>query len=77
MSDVSLGNTMKSDRTEGTKKLSVNGSKGTSWEGPLVGRIVRENRVGVLKEGDENKPVVHKEVWDKVGKEHLNNTSLV
>lgn len=57
--DVRLGNTVESVSANRTQKVTINGSKGTTRESPLVGRVVGEDRVGMLKEGDEDEPVVN------------------
>ena len=46
------------DRSQVTKHRAVEGCKGTSGEGELGSAVVREQRIGVLQEGDGDKPVV-------------------
>lgn len=74
--DVCLGNTVENISTNGTQEVTINGSKGTTGESPLVGRVVREDRVGVLKEGDEDEPVINPQVRDTVDGSNLFDTSL-
>jgi len=47
-------------------KLTVNGSSGTASVGPGVGVVVGQGRVGVLQEGDHDKPVVDPQIGDDV-----------
>jgi hypothetical protein len=54
--NVGLADTVEDVLADGAHELSVNGGKGTSSERPLVGGVVREDRVGVLKVGDEDEP---------------------
>jgi hypothetical protein len=65
---MGLGDTMGASRpnpcheaTKVTQKVTVQGAKSTSDECKLGGAIVRQERIGVLKEGDENQPMVHPE----------------
>jgi hypothetical protein len=41
-----------------TKKVAVKSSKSSTGESKLGSAVVREERVGVLEEGDQNQPVV-------------------
>ena len=63
--DVSLRNSVGSMRanpghngTQITKEVTVQGCKGATGKGELGGTIMGEKRVGVLQEGDQDKPVV-------------------
>ena len=47
-----------------TKEITIKGSKSTTNKSKLRATVVREQRIGVLKESDENKPVVHPECVD-------------
>ena len=65
MEDVSLRDpvgSMSSEPSEEaattSKKVAIKGSKGTTGEGELGRTVVGEDRVGVLKESDQDKPVV-------------------
>lgn len=68
MSDVSLRNSVSSecadpshDRAEITEKLTIHSGQSTTREGELGSTVVREQRIGVLKEGDQYKPVINPE----------------
>jgi hypothetical protein len=74
--DVSLRDTVGSVCTEPshdwakvTKKVAIQGGEGTTGEGKLGSTVMREERVGVLEEGDENEPMVDPKIGDKVGLE--------
>jgi len=63
--DVSLRNTVGSmcakpphKGTQITEEVTVQGGKSATRKGKLRGTIMREKRVGVLQEGDQDKPVV-------------------
>lgn len=63
--DVSLRNAVGSmcaepghNGTQITEEVTVQGGKGATGKGELGGTIMREQRVGVLQEGDQDKPVV-------------------
>lgn len=77
VSDVGLADTVEDPSTDRAEHVSVNGGQGTSGKGPLVGRVVGEERVGVLKVGDEDQPVVHPEVRKEVDDQDLGDGSLV
>jgi len=71
--DVSLRNTvggMCADPghkgTQITEEVTVQGGKGAAGKGELGGTIMREKRVGVLQEGDQDKPVVDPKVRHQV-----------
>jgi len=49
-----------------TKKLTIERGKGTTRESELGSAVVGKERIGVLEESDEDEPVVHPEVRDKV-----------
>lgn len=68
--DVGLADTVP-DVTADEAKVTVNGGKGTTGESPLLLRVMGEERVGVLEEGDEDEVVVDTEVGDNVEKEDL------
>lgn len=57
--------------------LTINGSSGTTDEVPLIVGVVGKGRVGVLKEGDGNEPVVNPEVGNKVPDGHVVETELL
>ena len=75
--NVSLADTVENVRANGSKEVSVNGSKSSTGKGPLVGRVVGQDGVGVLEVGDENEPVVNPEVRENVKNEHLGDRTLV
>ena len=63
--NMSLGNTVRRMSTdpaheaaEVTQKAAVQSGKSSASEGELRSTVVREERVGVLQEGDQNQPVV-------------------
>lgn len=63
--DVSLRNTVGSmcaepahNGTQISEEVTVQGGKSATSKGELGGTIMREKRVGVLQEGDQDKPVV-------------------
>lgn len=66
VSDVSLSDSVHEVRADGTKEVSVDGAESATDEVPLVGAVVRELRVGVLKVGDHDEPVVDSEVRNTV-----------
>lgn len=74
--DVCLSNTVENVSANGTQEVTINGGKGTTRESPLVGRVVGEDRVGVLKEGDEDEPVINPQVGDTVDGSDFFDTSL-
>lgn len=74
--DVCLGNTVENVSANRTQKVTINGSKGTTGKSPLVGRVVGEDRVGMLKEGDEDEPVVNPQVGDTIDGSDFLDTSL-
>lgn len=59
--DVGLDDVVEEEPT-GETELSVDGGSGTSGEVPFGVFVVRQSGVGVLQEGDENKPVVGENV---------------
>lgn len=63
--DVGLDDAVEKVATD-EAKLAVDGSSGSTSEGPGVGIVVGERRVGVLEEGNGNEPVVDPEVRKKV-----------
>ena len=65
VSDVGLGDTVSGGSTEPcheastvTEELTVQSGKGTTGEVELGSTVVGKQGVGVLQEGDEDKPVV-------------------
>lgn len=76
VSNVSLGNTVQDVRSNGSQPLSVNGAESTSREGPAVGLVMRQQRVGVLQVGDHDQPVVDPEVRDTIVSHHGTERSL-
>ena len=46
------------ERAAVAKQVAVHGREGAAGEGKGTSAVVREERVGVLEEGDENEPVV-------------------
>lgn len=76
VSDVGLADTVKNPSTNGAHESSVNGGKSSSGKGPLLGRVMGQDGVGVLEVGDEDEPVVDVEVWDTVNDEHLGEAPL-
>lgn len=51
--------------------MAVHSAEGTTLEVPLAGAVVGQLPVSVLKEGDEDQPVVGKEVRDAVVADHV------
>ena len=47
------------DAAKTTEQVTVKSRQSTTGEGELGGTVVGKERVGVLKEGDENEPVVY------------------
>jgi len=76
VSDVGLANTVEDPSTNGSHESSVNGSEGSSGEGPLLGRVMGQDGVGVLEVGDEDEPVVDVEVRNTVDDEHFGERPL-
>ena len=62
VSNVGLGDTVEGDGADPSEELSVDSAESASGEGPLVGRVVGQEGVGVLKEGDQDEPVVNPEI---------------
>jgi len=84
VSDVSLGNTMCAggsnpghNGSEVAKEVTIISRQGTTGKSKLARTIMREERVGVLQEGDQYEPVVDPEVRDKVGAEDLKESKPV
>jgi hypothetical protein len=50
-----------------TEKVTVERSKGTTREGELGGTVMRKERIGVLKEGNQDEPVVYPKVRLRLG----------
>lgn len=75
VSDVSLGNSVHKVRTNGTEEVSVDGAKSATNEVPLVSAVVRKLRVGVLKVGDHDEPVVDSEVRNTVVLDDFSETA--
>lgn len=71
VSNMSLADTVKEPSTDWAKHVSVNGGKSSSGKSPLFGRVVGQERVGVLQVGDEDEPVVDPKVRDKVDDHHF------
>lgn len=42
-----------------TEEVTIEGGKSTSGEGKLGGTVMGKERVGVLEEGDQDKPMVN------------------
>ncbi len=55
----SMGTDPTHDLATVTEEVTVESSKGTTREGELGSTVVRQNGVSVLKEGDQDKPVVN------------------
>lgn len=55
----SMGTDPTHDLATVTEEITVESSKGTTREGELGSTVVRQNGVSVLKEGDQDKPVVN------------------
>lgn len=62
---VRLGDTMSErrrqpshDRAQISQQVSVVCCQRASWEGELARAVMREKRIGVLKEGDQDDPMV-------------------
>jgi len=64
--DVGLGNTVEDVSADRTQESSVNCGEGASSESPFLGGVVWHDGVSVLKEGDQDEPVVDPKVWDPV-----------
>jgi hypothetical protein len=75
VSDVGFTDTVQDDSTDGAEELSVDGAECASSERPLGGRVVREQGVGVLQEGNGDEPVVYHEVGDDVEDEDFTEAS--
>ena len=46
-------------RSEVAKQITIEGCQSTTRECEFLRTIVRQQRIGMLQEGDEHKPVVH------------------
>lgn len=77
VSNMSLADTVENPSTDWAEHVSVNGGEGSSGKSPLVGRVVGEQRVGVLEVGDEDQPVVDPKVRKEVDDQDLGDGSLV
>ncbi len=73
MKNMSLRNAMSSvgaeppeDATTTSEEIAIQGSKRTTGECKLSSAVVGENRVGVLKEGNQDEPVVHPSITRSV-----------
>lgn len=62
---------------ESRAEVTVNSSKGSTDEGPLLGVVVGKADVAVLEVGDEDEPEVDPEVWDEVPAKNIGETELV
>lgn len=65
------------DAAEVAKKVSVEGGESTTGESELVSTVVGEERVGVLEERDQDKPVVDPEVGLEVKAESVGEAKSV
>lgn len=65
------------DAAEVAKKVSVEGGESTTGESKLVSTVVGEERVGVLEERDQDKPVVDPEVGLEVKAESVGEAESV
>jgi len=82
--DVSLRDTigcMGTDSSHGTsevtQKAAVESSEGTASKGEFRSTVVGQEGIGVLQEGDENKPVVDPEIGNEICPERLEETLVV
>ena len=82
--DVSLRDTigcMGTDNSHGTsevtQKAAVESSEGTASKGEFRSTVVGQEGIGVLQEGDENKPVVDPEIGNEICPERLEETLVV
>lgn len=74
--NVSLDNVMENVLSDETK-LSVNSGSSTSGEVPLVGLVMGHQRVRVLQESDEHKPVVDTNVWNNPVDQDVESTVVL
>lgn len=75
VADVSLGDSVHEVRADRAEEVSVHGAESTSDEVPFSSIVVRKGRVGVLKVGDHDEPVVDGEVGDTVVLDNFSKTS--
>jgi hypothetical protein len=75
VSDVGFTDTVQDDSTDRAEELSVDGAECASSKRPLGGRVVREQGVGVLQEGNGDEPMVYLEVGDDVEDEDFTEAS--
>ena len=82
--DVGLGDTVgractdpAEERTGTTEERAVERGQCAAGEGEGRGTVVREERVGVLQEGDHDQPVVDPHVRDEVEADHLGERARV
>ena len=61
-----MGTNPSHDLAAVTKKLAIKSSESSAGESELGGTVMGKNGVGVLEEGDEDKPVVYPEVGNDV-----------
>lgn len=73
--DVGFTDTVQDETTDRAEELSVDRGQCASGKGPLLGRVVGRQRVGVLQEGDTDEPVVDLEVRENVEDEDFTEAS--
>lgn len=75
--NMGLANAVKHERADEAKAVAVDGAEGSLSEGPLAVGVVRNERVGVLEEGDGDEPVVDVEVRNDVVGGNLSEAAVV
>jgi hypothetical protein len=65
------------NRAKVTKNVTIEGSESSTSKVELGCTVVREDRVGMLQECDQDEPVVDPEVWKKVSPEDSYETEVV
>ena len=68
--NVGLDDTVKKSASD-ESEFTIDGCCGSTNIVPALARVVRKSWVGVLEEGDSNKPVVYPEVWNEVPDSHV------
>ena len=58
MHDVIVRNVMEEETAHPPEEVTIDGGGGTTLVVPLALAVVREHRVGVVKVGDHDEPVV-------------------
>lgn len=66
MRDVIMRHIVQEEATSPSKERTIDSSDRTTDKGPRVFAEVRHRRVGVVKVGEHDDPVVREQVWDRV-----------